>query len=100
MATVCLGLLGLPVQARAAADQSCSGALQTVSAEWDAAGFPVPSKPSQMLVVGRDGGTASGLQVNYMRTQLSLAARECRSGNDAAAMKRLGVVHRLLMPAS
>lgn len=73
-AMVCLGLLGLPLQARAAADPSCSSALQMVSAEWDAAGFPAPSKPSQ--------------------------TRECGSGNGDVAMKRLGVVHRLLVPAS
>lgn len=100
MGIVCVGLLGLSWQARAAADHACAGALQTVSAEWDAAGFPTPAKPGQMRVVGRDGRIASGAQVNYMRTQLTLAAHECTAGNDGAAIKRVAAIHNLLKQAS
>lgn len=99
MGVVCIGLLSLAPNAQAATDASCSAALQSVSAEWDAAGFSVPSKPAQMRVVGRDGRTESGAQVTFMRTQLLLATKECNAGNDSAAMKHIAAVHNLLAPA-
>lgn len=100
MGIVCVGLMGLSGQARAAADHACVGALQTVSAEWDAAGFPTPAKPGQMRVVGRDGRVASGAQVTYMRSQLTLAAHDCSAGKDGVAIKRVATVRGLLMQTS
>jgi hypothetical protein len=90
-----LAVIGQPMLARGA-EPACRVALDRLSAEWDAAGYVAPSKPSQIAVLGRDGRTASGSEVSYMRTQLGLAAKDCRAGDDQGALSHIAIVHRLL----
>ena len=80
----------------AAADASCHAALDSVVGEWNAASYPMPMKPTQAYVTGRDGHQSTGAQVTYMRTQLRLAAQECDGGNGTSALERIANVHRLL----
>lgn len=79
-----------------AADASCQPALDSVVSEWQAAAYPMPQKPAQAYVIGRDGHQSTGAQVTYMRTQLRLATQECNGGNSASALQRIATIHRLL----
>jgi hypothetical protein len=93
-----LALIGPAPAAETGAAQpaSCSIALSELGDRWDAAGFPMPAKPSQMVVVGRNGQRASATQINYMRGQIALAAQECADGREAAALQRISAVANLL----
>jgi len=85
-----------PALPASAADASCHTALDSVFKEWNAVDYPLPMKPAQAYVIGRDGHQSSGPQVTYMRSQLRLASEECEGGNNASALQRIATVHRLL----
>ena len=74
-------LLGraLPVEAVALPQHPCTPALEQLLAEWDAAGFEMPSKPSQMIVHGRNGRISSGPEVTYMMNQIRQAVWDCQT---------------------
>jgi hypothetical protein len=99
-----MGILGLGFLAHPSLAQtsslSCSAALAALSADWDAVAYPDPAKPSQAVVVGRNGHTASGAQVTFMRNQIRLASQDCQSGSDASAMQRISKVRALLTPSA
>jgi len=87
-------LLGrtLPVEAAALPQHSCTPALEQFLADWDAAGFDMPSKPGQMIVRGRNGRVSTGPEVTYMTDQIRQAVWDCRHGNVAAARERAALV--------
>ncbi len=94
---VCLGIVGVAAAASAASPElSCTVAMKSLSDDWDAAGFATPSKPGQMRVLGHNGREATGAQVNYMAGQMRLAAKDCSSGDNASALKRIAAVRNKL----
>jgi hypothetical protein len=84
---VLLALPGLGWALPLAAIASCRDVLPALSAEWHAAGFQVPSKPSQAVVIGRDGRRATGAEVTDMRKQLRAAFTACERGDEVAALQ-------------
>jgi hypothetical protein len=96
--TAMLSLLGatLSIEPVAAAGPSCQGALNALMDKWHAIDYPMPQKPSQARVFGKDGHEATGGQVNYMRTQIYIATQDCKAGNDASALQRVTIVQNLL----
>jgi hypothetical protein len=96
--TAMLSLLGatLAIEPVAAAGPSCEAALKALMDKWHAIDYPVPQKPSQARVFGKDGHEATGGQVNYMRTQIYIATQDCKAGNDASALQRANIVQNLL----
>ena len=95
-------LLGraLPVEAVALPQHPCTPALEQLLAEWDAAGFEMPSKPSQMIVYGRNGRVSSGPEVTYMINQSRQAVWDCQHGNVHAVRERVALVTERLNPQS
>ena len=87
-------LLGraLPVDAVALPQHPCTPALEQLLADWDAAGFEMPSKPGQMIVHGRNGRVSSGPQVTYMTNQIRQAIWDCQHGNVQAVRERVALV--------
>ncbi len=75
-----------------AQDASCAARLQHITAEWDAIGFALPTKPAQARVVARDGHVASGPDVIWLATELRYAAQDCALGRDATGLHRLSLV--------
>jgi hypothetical protein len=61
-------------------------------ADWDAAGFEMPSKPGQMIVHGRNGRVSSGVEVIYMTNQIRQAVLDCHHGNVPAVRERVALV--------
>lgn len=90
--------LGMPASAaaQAAGAPSCRPAVQALTSEWDAIGYPEPSKPMQAHVVGRLGHENSGGEVNYMRVQLREAVQDCDLGRDEPALHRVAAIRALL----
>lgn len=76
--------------------QTCSQELSVVSGQWTAIGLASPEKPGQARVSGTGGHFHTGGEVNFMREQMSKAARLCKNGKEHEAMLRLDVVRSLL----
>ncbi len=105
MRAIAIGLISLafiaPAAAAAPAGSSCAAPLRVLQDQWQAVGYPVPTKPAQAQVMARNGQVATGAQVTYMRTQLLVATQECSNGNDQAALQRIAEVQGWLgTPAS
>jgi hypothetical protein len=97
IATFGLALLGQASIALAATPQrACAAPLNHLVDEWDAIAFLPPAKPAQAFVSGRDGYRTSGIEFDYMVSQIRLASRDCQAGEDAAAIGRIEQVQRLL----
>lgn len=88
----------------AAPAASCQQALAEVTAEWHAANFAVPQKPSQLRVLGAGGRVSSGPEIAFMQREIRTAAQECAAAADptpslaADALQRLSVVRAMLRP--
>jgi hypothetical protein len=95
-------LLGraLPVEAVALPQHPCTPELEKLLADWDAAGFEMPSKPGQMIVHGRNGRVSSGGDVIYMTNQIRQAVWDCQHGNVPAVRERVALVTERLNPRS
>ena len=63
----------LPVEAATLPQHSCTPELEKLMAEWNAAGFQMPIKPTQAIVQGRSGRVSSGPEVTYMISQIRQA---------------------------
>jgi hypothetical protein len=74
--------VSLPVESATLPQQPCTSHHAKLLADWDAAGFETPSKPSQSIVHGRNGRISSGPEVTYMISRIRLAARDCQHGDD------------------
>lgn len=87
-------LLGraLPVEAVALPQHPCTPELEELLAEWDAAGFNMPSKPGQVIVHGRNGRVSSGPEVNYMISQIRQAIWDCQHGDVQSVRARVALV--------
>jgi hypothetical protein len=87
-------LLGraLPVEAVALPQHPCTPELVKLLAEWDAAGFEAPAKPSQMIVHGRNGRVSSGPEVTIMSNQIRQAVWDCQHGNVPAVQEQVALV--------
>ncbi len=77
-------------------EQTCSQKLSVVSGHWTAIGLASPEKPGQARVSGTGGHFHAGGEVNFMREQMSKAARLCMDGKEHEAMLRMDVVRALL----
>jgi hypothetical protein len=66
------------VEAVALPQHPCTPALEQLLAEWDAAGFEIPSKPGQMIVQGRNGRVSTAPEVTYMINQIRQAVWDCQ----------------------
>jgi hypothetical protein len=75
---------------------ACRSALVELMSEWLSIGFAEPSKPAQMIVSGRHGYSTTGGQLNYMRTLIRMAARDCEAGRDEASLSQIGTIRELL----
>ena len=73
---------------------SCTDALADLSKNWASIAVPGPGRESAPSEDERHRHTA--LQVEYMRSQLRLAARQCNEGNDHEALLRMDVVRAWL----
>ena len=95
-----LTLSGLGGHAASAQTQapasSCAAALSSLMSEWQAIGFTEPSKPSQMIVVGRDGNTTTAGRFYYMRQLIRGSARDCEAGREQDAMQNINAAHVVL----
>jgi hypothetical protein len=76
--------LGHVAQAAPLPEHPCTPALNQLLADWNAAGFEMPSKPGQAIVHGRNGRIASGGEVNGMASQIRQAIVDCEHGNVTA----------------
>ena len=86
-------LLGRVVPAEAALPvHPCTAELNQLLAEWNDAGFDMPSKPGQAIVHGRNGRVASGGEVASMASQIRQAIWDCQHGNVAAVQQRVALV--------
>jgi hypothetical protein len=87
-------LLGraLPVEAVALPQHPCTPELEQLLADWDAAGFEMPSKPGQAIAHGRNGRVSSGPEVTYMTNQIRQAVWDCQHGNVPAVRERVALV--------
>jgi len=55
-----------------------------------------PAKPSQGRVMGHQGHTHTGIDYNYMNTQMRLARQDCKAGKEHEAMLRMDVVRAVM----
>ena len=106
--SVAIGALGaavllgraLPVEAVALPQHPCTPELEKLLADWDAAGFEMPTKPGQMIVHGRNGRVSSGGEVIYMTNQIRQAVWDCHHGDVQAVRERVALVAERLHPRS
>src|ERR1700677_3521982 len=75
---------------------SCVAALASLVSEWQEMGFAEPTKPSQMIVTGRNGRTTTAGQYNFMRQRIRVAARDCEAGREEDAMRDIYVARSTL----
>ncbi len=71
---------------------ACTPELEELLADWQAAGFETPSKPSQAIVHGRDGRIAAGPEVTAMASQIRQAIADCQRGDVEAVRQRVAFV--------
>jgi hypothetical protein len=74
--------------------------LQSLTANWDRAGFTTPSKPSQYRVYGRDGHVTDGPGYNAMVSLIRAAMRDSRVGHEREALTEIARVQTLLSQSS
>ncbi|MGA3000540.1 MAG: hypothetical protein ABSE20_02330 [Acetobacteraceae bacterium] len=90
-----LALSGLGQHAQAqpqASAPSCSAALADLMAEWNRVGYQEPSKPSQMVVSGRNGQTTTAGRYYFLRAEIQASARSCEASRQEEAMQHINTV--------
>lgn len=98
--SVAIGALGAaallgrasPVEAVALPQHPCRPQLERLLADWNAAGFEMPSKPGQMIVHGRNGRVSTGGEVTYMTNQIRQAVWDCQHGDVQAVRARVALL--------
>lgn len=89
---ISLGLLG-SAAGSAMAESSCVQAVKALQDEWQAVGYPMPTKQTQASVTSLDGQHhASAAQINYLRAQIRLAHQECEKGDQTASLQHVAAV--------
>jgi hypothetical protein len=84
--------LALPVYAEALPQHPCTPQLEKLMADWNAAGFDMPSKPGQAIVHGRKGRISSGAEVILMSSQIRQAILDCQHGDVESVRERVALV--------
>ena len=79
----------------AIAQQNCAQQLDDLTNEWNAIGFVNPKQNAQ-IVEGSGGHVHTGAQVQYMKTQMTMAGHLCKKGEEHEAMLRMDVVRAWL----
>jgi hypothetical protein len=75
-----------------AAAPSCTAALAAMMAEWNQIGYQEPSKPSQMIVSGRNGQTTTAGRYYFLRAEIQASARSCEASRQEEAMQHINTV--------
>ena len=83
-----------------ASNAVCNQSLAALTAEWDAAAYPAPSKPAQYRVYGAAGRAASAPDVAAMEREIRAAAQDCRNGDTAGAAQQIAAAQSLLDPSA
>ncbi len=104
MRRIAIGFIGLALLASAASAQtaattggSCVQAVSQLDKEWQAHGYPAPTKGTPGSLTSVDGlHHADAAAINYARLRIRLAHQACNEGNDAAAMTHVAVVRGML----
>jgi hypothetical protein len=81
-----------PVGAVALPQHPCAPRLEQLLADWEIAGFEVPSKPGQMIAHGRNGRVSSGAEVTYVINQIRQAVWDCQHGDIQAVRARVALL--------
>lgn len=91
-----VGLIAMIVVASntAEAEGLCRASLEELSKDWAAIAVPGPN--SRSANPEQEKHQHSSPEVEYMRSQLRLAARRCDEGNDHEALLRMDVVRAWL----
>lgn len=97
--TAVMGAAGLVVMTALAlnsaqAEETCRTSLGTLSKDW--ATIAVPGPKPESADSEQEKHLHSAPEVEYMRSQLRLAARRCDEGNDHEALLRMEVVRAWL----
>ena len=79
---------------------ACTPRLEALGADWHAASFAPPSKPSQARVVGQNGREITAGQYRFLHGQIRQAHRECQSGQAQSADRRAAHAHGVLIRAA
>lgn len=90
----------LPVAAAPLPQHPCTPQLERLLADWNAAGFEMPTKPTQAVVHSRSGRVSSGPEVTYMTAQIRQAIWDCQHGDVPAVRARVALVTERLHPRS
>jgi hypothetical protein len=88
-------LLLLGTAGGAFAQQNCAQQLDDLTNEWNAIGFVNPRQNAQ-IVRGSAGHVHTGAQVQYMKTQMTMAGHLCKKGEEHESMLRMDVVRAWL----
>ena len=75
---------------------SCEAALASLMAAWNAVGYTEPSKPSQMIVYGRNGHTTTAGRFHYLQQEIRASAQECEANRQQEAMRHIDTVRLAL----
>lgn len=86
-----LAMSGLGQHAQAQ-PSSCSAALADLMAQWNQIGYQEPSKPSQMIVAGRNGQTTTAGRYYFLRAEIQASARSCEASRQEEAMQHINTV--------
>ena len=93
-----LVVLGLSMDCRMAAAQSCTNAIAAEKVEWHALTKGNSTVPPAMRIVTSDGRHLTGSQINYARVLIDRADSACSSGGDTAAQTQLQEFQTLIHP--
>ena len=93
--TLAAAFLLLATGGTAFAQQNCMQQLDDLTNDWNAIGFVNPKQNAQ-IVEGQGGHVHTGAQVQYMKTQMTMASHLCKKGEEHEAMLRMDVVRAWL----
>ncbi len=88
--------LGHAAPAAPLPEHPCTPALGQLLADWNAAGFDMPSKPGQAIVHGRNGRVSSGPEVTAMAGRIRQAIIDCEHGDIAAVEREVALAENQL----
>jgi hypothetical protein len=92
LGTAMLLARALPVEAATLPQHPCTPELEKLMADWNAAGFQMPIRPTQAIVQGRSGRVSSGPEVAYMIGQIRQAVGDCQRGDVPSVRERIARV--------
>ena len=90
-----VGVAAVLFAAQPAVAATCADELQQLADQWNALSFQTPPKPSAH-VLGKNGRDYTGGQIEYMKTEIRFAHKDCRGGNNDEALRRVTIVRGIL----